>query len=64
MGNFISLSQCCGCKTRPMGIFGKPKRKIGKHTVVPLVRMYSTSIPEENMVIYPTTPPYFIGMNY
>jgi hypothetical protein len=65
MGNFFSLSQCCGCKTRPQSIFGKPKRKIRLHTVQPLIRIHTsgTSSLEQHRVTYSTTPPYFIGDN-
>ena len=63
MGNSFSFSQCCGCKTRPQSIFGKPKRKIRLHTVQPLIRIHTngTSGLEQNRVTYPTMPPYFIG---
>ncbi len=50
MGNFISFSQCCGDKNRLISIFGKPKKRLNKslHTAKPLI------------IIYSTTPPYFI----
>jgi hypothetical protein len=65
MGNFISFAQCCGCKGRPISIFGQPKKNSRKsvHTSQPLVRIHldrssTKSITSNN--IYPTTPPYFV----
>ena len=63
MGNFFSLSHCCGCKARPVSMFGKPKRKFGRHTVQPLIRICrdGSSTNQVNQTTYPTTPPYFFG---
>jgi hypothetical protein len=63
MGNIFSLSQCCGSKTRPVSIFGKPKKNLGRHTTQPLIRI-SRNVSSTNQIVqitYPTTPPYFIG---
>jgi hypothetical protein len=62
MGNFFSFSQCCGCKTRPTSIFGIPKKKFSKHTVLPLMSIHinKSSTFDAHKNTYSTTPPYFI----
>lgn len=62
MGNFFSLSQWNGCKTRPTSIFGIPKKNFNKHTVKPLVAIHtnSSSLFHVSKNFHPTIPPYLI----